>query len=119
MSWTKELAYGFERQVILDSIRNLKVKLAPSKIKKAGIGLFAMVDITRDELIYDFKLKDHYFNYDEIADLPKNIRDYIWSMTGGDLRGFDLDVPAEMIYTAYYINHSFTPNVFWDRHTVS
>ncbi len=107
----------FTRDEILESIRNLKVKLAPSKINNAGVGLFALVDIPKDNLIFDFKTEDHHFKYEEIYDFPKEIIDYIWGMTDGTENGFNLDVPAFMMYSAYYVNHSYFPNVFWDRRT--
>ena len=107
----------FTRDEILESINSLKVKLAPSKIDGAGVGLFAIVDIPKDTLIFKFKedLEDHFIKYEEITD-PK-IREYFWGMTDGENGGFYIDVLGYMLYSAYYVNHSYEPNAFWTRRT--
>jgi hypothetical protein len=106
------------RDQILNSIRDLKTCLKPSTIPGAGVGVFSLVDISKDTLIFNIKRDDDYFfKYSEIEDLPPSIQNYILGMTDGVEDGFFLDVPAFKIYTAYYVNHSYEPNVFWDRRT--
>lgn len=108
----------YSRDQILNSIKTLKTHLKPSTIPGAGIGVFSLVDIPRDTLIFEVKREDDYFfKMSEIEDLPLRIQDYILGMTDGTEEGFYLDVPAFKIYTAYYVNHSYEPNVFWDRRT--
>lgn len=108
----------YTRDEILNSIRNLKTCLKPSTISGAGVGVFSLVDIPKDTLIFEVDRNDDYFfKYSEIDDLPYSIKDYILKMADGVEEGFFLDVPAFKIYTAYYINHSYEPNVFWDRRT--
>lgn len=108
--------YG--RDQILNSIRTLKTCLNPSTIPSAGVGVFSLVDIPKDTLIFEVKRdEDYFFKYSEIEDLPQSVKDYILGMTDGVEEGFFLDVPAFKIYTAYYVNHSHEPNVFWDRRT--
>ena len=108
----------YNRNQILNSIRNLKTCLKPSTINGAGVGVFSLVDIPKDTLIFEVERKDdHFFKYSEIENLPKELQDYIIGMTDGTEEGFFLDVPAFKIYSAYYINHSYEPNVFWDRRT--
>lgn len=108
----------YSRDQILNSIKTLKTHLKPSTIPGAGIGVFSLVDIPKDTLIFEVKREDDYFfKISEIEDLPLSIQDYILGMTDGTEEGFYLDVPAFKIYTAYYVNHSYEPNVFWDRRT--
>lgn len=108
----------YSRDQILNSIKTLKTHLKPSTIPGAGIGVFSLVDIPKDTLIFEVKREDDYFfKMSEIEDLPLRIQDYILGMTDGTEEGFYLDVPAFKIYTAYYVNHSYEPNVFWDRRT--
>lgn len=108
----------YSRDQILNSIKTLKTHLKPSTIPGAGIGVFSLVDIPKDTLIFEVKREDDYFfKMSEIEDLPLSIQDYILGMTDGTEEGFYLDVPAFKIYTAYYVNHSYEPNVFWDRRT--
>jgi len=108
----------YSRDQILNSIRTLKTCLKPSAIPGAGVGVFSLFDIPKDTLIFEVKRDDDYFfKYSEIEDLPQSVKDYILEMTDGVEEGFFLDVPAFKIYTAYYVNHSHEPNVFWDRRT--
>lgn len=108
----------YSRDQILNSIRTLKTCLKPSTIPGAGVGVFSLVDIPKDTLIFDVNRDDDYFfKYSEIEHLPPSVKDYILGMTDGVEEGFFLDVPAFKIYTAYYVNHSYKPNVFWDRRT--
>lgn len=108
----------YNRDQILNSIRDLKTCLKPSTIPGAGVGVFSLVDIPKDTLIFNVERDDdHFFKYSEIEDLPPSVKNYILGMTDGIGDGFFLDVPAFKIYTAYYVNHSFEPNIFWDRRT--
>lgn len=102
-----------------------QTKLAPSKIPGAGVGLFALVDIPKDTLIKGCKAfmefcemdSDFEFTYDELAEAHPNIQKYVYSMTDGHENKFFIDAPLFMLYQGYYINHSNTPNCFWDRRT--
>ena len=57
------------------------------------------------------------FRYDEFNDLDPAIQKYVYSMTDGYDDNFCIDAPLFMLYQGYYINHSNTPNCFWDRRT--
>ena len=106
----------YNRSQILNSIKNLKTYLKPSAIPGSGVGVFSLIDIPKDTLIFEVeRTDDYFFKYSEIKDISPNIQNYIMGMTDGVGEGFYLDVPAFKIYTAYYINHSYNPNVFWDR----
>jgi hypothetical protein len=90
---------SYNRSEILNSIKNLKTYLKPSAIPGAGVGVFALIDIPKDTLIFEVeRTDDYFFEYSEIKDISPNIQNY-----------------AFKIYTAYYVNHSYNPNVFWDR----
>lgn len=114
------------RQEIKKLIYEQQTKLAPSKISGAGVGVFAIVEIPKDTLIkgskafIDFVRKedDYYlFDWNEFEDLDDRIKTYLWGMTDGHDNKFYIDAPPFMFYQGYYINHSDTPNCFWDRRT--
>jgi hypothetical protein len=113
------------KQQIKKLIYEQQTKLAPSKIEGAGVGVFAIVDIPRDTLIkgcqdfMDFlgRKQEHYFEWQEFDDLDARIKAYMWGMTDGFGDKFCIDAPLFMLYQGYYINHSNTPNCFWDRRT--
>ena len=113
-------------QEIKRLIYEQQTKLAPSKISGAGVGVFAIVEIPKDTLIkgskafIDFVRKedDYYlFDWNEFEDLDDRIKTYLWGMTDGHDNKFYIDAPPFMFYQGYYINHSDTPNCFWDRRT--
>lgn len=114
-----------KKEDIKKLIYEQQTKLAPSKIPGAGVGVFALVDIPKDTLIkgcnafMEFtKMESEFiFRYDEFEDLHPNIQKYVYSMTDGYDDKFCIDAPLFMLYQGYYINHSNTPNCFWDRRT--
>ena len=95
---------------IEDSLKKHIVRLQPSKIKNAGIGLFAVTYIPKDTLL--FPSSNNYLIPWNLV--PESIRDYLNSICHTTNEGVYLDRPPNEIYTAYYINHSETPNVFHD-----
>jgi SET domain-containing protein len=113
------------RQEIKKLIYEQQTKLAPSKISGAGVGVFAIVEIPKDTLIKGCKAfvefigkEDEYlYDWKEFEDLDDRIKTYLWGMTDGHDNKFYIDAPPFMFYQGYYINHSDTPNCFWDRRT--
>jgi SET domain-containing protein len=113
------------REDVKKLIYEQQTKLAPSKITGAGVGVFALVDIPKDTIIKGFKSfmefvgkEDEYlFDWDEFDDLDDRIKTYLWGMTDGYNNKFYIDAPPFMFYQGYYINHSSTPNCFWNRKT--
>ena len=110
---------NFAKTEIVKSIQNLKVKLGVSKMPGAGIGVFALVDIPPDTSVFSYRNADHFIPWEDVQGAPMVVQKYIAQMTTCVLEDqtFIIDVPADLIYSAYYINHSTDPNVFWDRNT--
>lgn len=104
-----------------------QTKLAPSKIPGAGVGVFAIVEIPKDTLLQggqafsDFvgDEREYVFDWNEFQNLDERIRKHVEWMTDGHGSTFYIDAPPFMFYQEYYINHSATPNCFWDRRTSS
>ena len=102
-----------------------QTKLGVSTIAGAGVGVFALVDIPKDALIKGCRAfkefcgspDDFEFRYEEIAEAHPEVQKYVYSMTDGYGDKFCIDAPLFMLYQGYYINHSNTPNCFWDRRT--
>jgi SET domain-containing protein len=113
------------REDVKKLIYEQQTKLAPSKITGAGVGVFALVDIPKDTIIKGCKSfmefvgkEDEYlFDWNEFDDLDDRIKTYLWGMTDGYDNKFYIDAPPFMFYQGYYINHSSTPNCFWNRRT--
>ena len=113
------------RDLVKKYIYNHQTKLAPSQIPGAGVGVFALIDIPKDTLILgcrDFmkfigQTDDCLFDWNEFDDLDERVKKYLWGMTDGYDNQFYVDAPPFMFYQGYYINHSSTPNCFWNRRT--
>lgn len=114
-----------EKEKIKNLIFEQQTKLGVSTIAGAGVGVFALVDIPKDTLIKGCKAfmefckmeSEYNFSYDELEKAHPNIKSYVYSMTDGHGDTFCIDAPLFMLYQGYYINHSNTPNCFWDRRT--
>jgi SET domain-containing protein len=113
------------REDVKKLIYEQQTKLAPSKISGAGVGVFALINIPKDTIIKgcrQFKKfinqKEGFcFDWNEFDDLDDRIKKYLWGMTDCHDNKFYIDAPPFMFYQGYYINHSNTPNCFWDRRT--
>tara|TARA_Y100000114_G_scaffold148870_1_gene162404 strand:- start:448 stop:888 length:441 start_codon:yes stop_codon:yes gene_type:complete len=109
---------------LTSSLQDIKTCLQPSLIEGAGVGVFALRFIKQDEVLYDKKywncFKNYQVHWKDVRKLvePK-IEKYIerMCMYVPETESYILDVPLNMLYTEYYINHSHTPNLFWDRKT--
>ena len=110
---------SFTKEEIVESVLSTKVRLGVSSMSGVNIGVFALVDLPKDTSIFRYRNPDHYISWDEVKEAPVCVQKYISQMATciPEDGTFILDVPADMIYPAYYINHSHYPNVFWDRHT--
>ena len=109
---------------MISSIKDIKTCLQPSLIEGAGVGVFALKDIKQDEPLYDKKYWNHFPNHEihweKVEKLVgTKIEKFIerMCMYNPETESYILDVPLNMLYTEYYINHSHTPNLFWDRKT--
>ena len=98
---------------MISSIQNIKTCLKPSLIEGAGVGVFALKNIKKDECLY------HRNNYKDLIDyeIPEklisslvepNILKFIdrMCMYNYDNQTYTIDIPLNMLYTEYYINHS-------------
>ena len=111
------------REDVKKLIYEQQTKLSPSQIPGAGVGVFAIVEIQKDTIIKGCKSfmefigkEDEYlFDWNEFDDLDDRIKKYLWGMTDGYGNKFYIGAPPFMFYQGYYINHSNTPNCFWNR----
>ena len=110
---------SFSKEEIIGSVIDTKVRLGVSKTPGVGIGVFALVDIPADTSLFRYRNPDHFISWEDVKDAPMSVQKYLAQMCTCELDDgtFILDVPVDLIYPAYYVNHSSEPNVFLDRHT--
>jgi len=103
------------KKEIIDNIsKNTKLRLKPSKVCD-GVGLFSIVEIKKDEIIFDdVTADDIYIRWDEIPNLRGEVKNYLNSMCNSDKDGLYLSRTPNNINLAYFVNHSDNPNVFHD-----
>lgn len=103
-----------KREIIDNISKNTKLRLKPSKVCD-GVGLFSIVEIKKDEIIFDdVTADDVYIWWDEIPNLREEVKNYLNSMCNSDKDGFYLSRTPNNINLAYFVNHSDNPNVFHD-----
>jgi hypothetical protein len=103
------------KKEIIDNIsKNTKLRSKPSKVCD-GVGLFSIVEIKKDEIIFDdVTADDIYIRWDEIPNLRGEVKNYLNSMCNSDKDGLYLSRTPNNINLAYFVNHSDNPNVFHD-----
>ena len=103
-----------KREIIDNISKNTKLRLKPSKVCD-GVGLFSIVEIKKDEIIFDdVTADDIYIRWDEIPNLRGEVKNYLNSMCNSDKDGLYLSRTPNNINLAYFVNHSDNPNVFHD-----
>ena len=86
--------------------------LAPSKVC-GGVGVFSLVDIPADTCIFKPKKREYVF----WSDISVEARELLETLTYCDDNGFWVDCDLDSIGPQYYINHSNSPNVSYDKET--
>ena len=86
------------------------VRLGISKIPNAGIGVFAVTNISKDMLL--FKPNKNYIL--PWQTIPEPAVSYLKGICNVATEGVILDCEPNKIYSAYYINHSNNPNLHHD-----
>ena len=87
------------------------VKLAPSCINGAGVGVFSMSKIEKDDVVF-VSNTNIFIKWTEIKGNKKNVINYIKQMCHHNEHGFWIDCPVNKINPSYYVNHSETPNLY-------
>jgi hypothetical protein len=101
--------------MILKSIvNNCNVHLKPSLVCD-GVGVFALVDIKKGTILFgDINPDVDYISFDELADMPIEVINYLKSICNNDKKGVYLSRTISAINVSYYVNHSLDFNVSHD-----
>lgn len=101
------------RQILNELNFNFLVKLAPSQIPNAGVGVFALTYIPSGQKIFDGS-ENKYIQWMELVDMEREVLEHIKKVCHYDEYGFWIDGPLNKIGAAYYVNHSENPNLYHD-----
>jgi SET domain-containing protein len=103
------------KRELINQIRNgILVKLVPSSIVGAGVGVQALTEINKNEIV--FAPKEIYFvDWSEIRDVEEHIIKYIKKVCNHNEHGFWIDCGINDISAAYFVNHAEDPNLIHDK----
>lgn len=100
-----------KKQILQELVYKIIVKLAPSQINGAGVGVFAMSKIKKEDIVFETNT-NVFITWTEIKDIEEDIIKYIQQMCHYNEHGFWIDCPVNKINPSYYVNHSETPNLY-------
>jgi SET domain-containing protein len=100
-------------QIIQQIQNDIIVKIVPSTISGAGVGVVALTPIEKDEIVF-VPQKNHFIRWEEVSFANQSSIDHIKSVCNNDDFGFWLDRPINDIGAAYFVNHSEDPNLTHD-----
>ena len=107
---------SLRNQILQELFDKTIVKLAPSKINNAGVGVFAMSEIEKEDIVFTTNT-NNFIQWFEIEGVEENISRYIKKMCNHNEHGFWIDCPVNKISPSYYVNHSEEPNLYHDLST--
>lgn len=105
-----------KKQILQELLNKSIVKLAPSQINGAGVGVFALSKIEKEEIVFDTNT-NIFIKWGEINGIDENILKYIQQICHYNDQGFWIDCPVNKINPSYYVNHSEDPNLYHDTET--
>ena len=95
------------------------VEIKPSLIEGAGVGVFALIDIPADTVVFSPLAPVQHFKYEDLNDLSEIQMSYLIKLAHVDSTGITIDRGVDDFHAAYFINHSRDPNVLYCQSTYS
>lgn len=106
---------SLNKNELINQIHNgILVKLVPSSIVGAGVGVETLTEIEHGEIVFAPK-ETCFVHWDEIFNVEGNIVNYIKKVCNHNEYGFWIDCLVNDIRAAYFVNHSEEPNLIHDR----
>jgi hypothetical protein len=106
---------SLNKNELINQIHNgILVKLVPSSIVGAGVGVETLTEIEHGEIVFAPK-ETCFVHWDEIFNVEGNIVNYIKKVCNHNEYGFWIDCLVNDIGAAYFVNHSEEPNLIHDR----
>ena len=99
-----------KQKIKKEILHDIVVKLAPSKIPNAGVGVFTLTPIEKGEIVFRPD-KNEFIEWEALKGIESNIFAHIKSVCNHNDYGFWIDCSINKIGAAYYVNHSNAPNL--------
>jgi SET domain-containing protein len=107
---------NLKTQIIQQIQSGIVVKIVPSSIKGAGVGVVALTPIEKGEIVFQPE-KNCFIQWGEVSFASEESIQHIKSVCNNDEFGFWLDRPVNEIGASYFVNHSDEPNLTHDLST--
>jgi SET domain-containing protein len=105
------------KKQILRQLHNAAVvKVVPSSIVGAGVGVVAVTSIDKNEIVFAPE-DNHFVLWEEIASCGEDVANHIERVCNSNEFGFWIDCEINKISAAYFVNHSDEPNLHHDLNT--
>lgn len=104
---------SLKEQIIKEIYSAAIVRLAPSQINGAGVGVFSLVKIKEGETVFNTDT-NNFIEWFEVQGAKRDIIKYIKKVCNYNKDGFWIDCLINKINPAYYVNHSDYPNLYHD-----
>ena len=102
---------SLKKQILQELFDKTIIKLAPSKIHGAGVGVFTISPIEKEDIVFTTNT-NQFIQWVEVQNIEENIINYIKQMCNHNDYGFWIDRPINKIDPSYYVNHSENPNLY-------
>lgn len=102
------------KKQILNQLRDKAVvKIVPSSIIGAGVGVVALTTIDKNEIVFAPE-SNQFVLWQEVSLCGKEVVDHIKSVCNNNEFGFWIDCEVNKINAAYFVNHNDAPNLHHD-----
>jgi SET domain-containing protein len=102
------------KKKILNQLQNNPVvKVVPSSIVGAGVGVIALTSIDKNEIVFAPN-NNHFILWQEVSLCGKEVLNHIKNVCNSDEFGFWIDCELNKINASYFVNHSDFPNLYHD-----
>jgi len=104
---------NLKNKILQQIMWDIVVKIVPSKIPNAGVGVIPLTSIEKGEIVFKPKI-NVFISWEELSSIENGIFEHIKKTCNNNQYGFWVDCPINDIHAAYFVNHSEDPNLYHD-----
>jgi hypothetical protein len=104
------------QQIINRLLNQAVVKIIPSRIDGAGVGVITLNSIDKDEAVFTPDV-NRFISWQEASSCSEEVLKHIKNVCHTTELGFWIDCELNKISAAYFVNHSDAPNLRHDVET--
>jgi SET domain-containing protein len=105
-----------KKQILNLLLDKAVVKIVPSRIAGAGVGVIALNSIDKDEIVFSPDT-NCFISWQEVSSCSDEVLKHIKDVCHTNEFGFWIDCELNKINASYFVNHSESPNLRHDVET--